>query len=132
MDKNASWIPALGRLLMSVIFLLSGLQKLGTHEATVGYIASQGLPFPDIAYFVAVAVELGGGVLLLVGYQARFAAAVLAVFCIATAFGFHNDFGNQGQMINFLKNITITGGLLQVVAFGAGTLSLDHRRLMTT
>ncbi|MBV9076112.1 MAG: DoxX family protein [Methylobacteriaceae bacterium] len=118
---------AIGRLLLSAIFLLSGVNKLTAAAATQGYIASAGLPFPEIAYWVAVLVEIGGGLLLLVGYQTRLAAAALALFTVAAAFGFHAKFGDQNQFIHFMKNIAIAGGLLQVFAFGAGSFSLDGR-----
>jgi putative oxidoreductase len=87
------------------------------------------LPAPAIAYAIAVIVEIGGGILLVLGFHTRLVALVLAVFCVATAFGFHSNFADQNQMINFMKNIAMTGGLLQVVAFGAGAFSLDNRRL---
>ena len=76
---------------------------------------------------MAVAVELGGGLLLVTGYQARLVAAALALFCFVTAISFHSNFADQNQMINFLKNVMMAGGLLQVVAFGAGAFSLDSR-----
>ncbi len=119
--------PALGRLLIAVIFLLSGFSKMVDPAMTQGYIAAAGLPIPLVAYLIAVAVELGGGALLLVGYQTRLAALALAAFSVAAAFGFHHDFADQNQMIHFLKNLAIAGGLLQVFAFGAGSFSLDAR-----
>jgi putative oxidoreductase len=76
---------------------------------------------------VAVAVELGGGLLLVAGYQARLVAIVLALFSLATALSFHSNFAEQNQMIHFLKNVMMAGGLLQIAAFGAGALSLDNR-----
>jgi putative oxidoreductase len=75
-----------------------------------------------------VIVEVGGGILLLLGYQTRLAALVLAIFSIAAAICFHHNFADQNQMINFMKNLAMAGGLLQVVAFGAGSLSLDAKR----
>src|SRR6266436_4084776 len=98
------YLPALGRLLIAVIFVMSGLGKLADPAGTKAYIVSAGLPFPDLAYFIAIAVELGGGLLLIVGYQTRIAAVVLAVFTVAAAIGFHRDFADQNQMIHFLKN----------------------------
>jgi putative oxidoreductase len=92
-----------------------------------GYIASVGLPLPDLAYLLAIVIEIGGGALLLAGYQTRIAALILAVFSVVTALAFHSDFGDQMQMTNFLKNLAMAGGLLQVVAFGAGSFSLDSR-----
>jgi len=129
MEKHASTIAAIGRILIAVIFVMSGLSKLGASAATQGYIASVGLPLPLLGYVIALAAEIGGGLLLLVGFQTRLIAALLAVFTIATAVFFHNNFADQNTMIHFLKNIMITGGLLQLVAFGSTSLSLDARRL---
>ncbi|MBR1218477.1 DoxX family protein [Bradyrhizobium sp. U87765 SZCCT0131] len=123
-----TYVPALGRLLLAAIFLLSGVGKVFAPGPTQAYIASAGLPAPLLAYIVAVVVEVGGGALLVLGYQTRAVALVLAVFTLAAAFGFHNNFAEQNQMIHFMKNLAITGGLLQVVAFGAGAFSLDGRR----
>lgn len=124
--RDAS-ITALGRVFLALLFLLSGLSKLGSAAATTAYIASAGLPLPGVAYVLTVVVEIGGGLLLLVGFQARLAAAVLAVFTLAAAIVFHHNFADQNQMVHFLKNVAITGGLLQVAAWGAGRWSLDAR-----
>ncbi|WP_421358005.1 DoxX family protein [Agrobacterium rosae] len=128
---NSNYLAATGRLLLAVTFIFSGLGKLMAPEATQGYIASVGLPLPLLSYLLAVAVEVGGGILLVIGYQTRIVSLVIAAFTLATALIFHNDFTDQNQMIHFLKNISIVGGLLQVAAFGAGSLSLDARRLRT-
>jgi putative oxidoreductase len=117
----------IGRLLIGLPFALSGFGKLAAYGATTAYIASAGLLVPPLAYAIAVLVELGGGLLLVAGYQARSVALVMAVFSLATAAAFHNNFADQNQMIHFLKNVVMAGGLLQVVAFGAGALSLDAR-----
>jgi len=85
-------------------------------------------PLPEVAYAIALFVELVLGIALLVGYKTRLAAAGIAVFTVATAFMFHNNLADQIQQIMFLKNLTIVGGLLMVVAFGAGAFSLDNRR----
>jgi len=121
-------LPLVGRILIAAIFLLSGLSKLTAPTATIGYIASAGLPAPTLAYGVALATELGGGLLLVLGYRTRLVAAALAVFAIATALGFHHDFADQNQFTHFFKNLAMAGGLLQVVAFGGGALSVDARR----
>jgi putative oxidoreductase len=125
--KTPSITPAVGRLLMSIIFILSGASKLAAPAATIAYIASTGLPLATLGYAAAVIVELGGGLLLLAGYQTRLVALVLALFSIATALIFHHAFGDQNQMIHFLKNLAMAGGLLQVAAFGAGAFSMDAR-----
>jgi putative oxidoreductase len=121
-------VTLVGRILIASIFLLSGLSKLAAPSFTVGDIASAGLPLPWIGYGIAVAVEIGGGLGLIVGYQTRVAAALLAEFSIAAALAFHNHFADQNQFIHFFKNVAMAGGLLQVVAFGAGRFSLDARR----
>jgi putative oxidoreductase len=125
--RNAS-IASLGRILLAALFLMSGLSKLGAAETTTAYIASAGLPLPGVAYFLTLLVEIGGGLLLLIGFQARASAAVLTIFTIAAAFFFHSNFADQNQAVHFLKNFAIAGGLLQVVAMGAGRLSVDGRR----
>ena len=130
MEKQAPTIAAVGRILIALIFVMSGLTKLGAAEQTQGYIAAVGLPFPLLGYLVALVTEIGVGLLLLVGYRTKIAAAWLAVFTIATAVFFHNNFADQNTMIHFLKNLMITGGLLQIVATGATALSLDARRLV--
>jgi putative oxidoreductase len=116
-----------GRLLIGIPFAMSGFGKLVAYGATTAYIASAGLPVPPLAYAIAVLVELGGGLLLIAGYQARSVALAMAVFSLAAAVSFHNNFADQNQMIHFLKNVMMAGGLLQVVAFGAGAISLDAR-----
>jgi putative oxidoreductase len=120
----ANLVPLIGRLLLAAIFLLSGANKLFAPGPTQAYIAAAGLPVPLVAYVVALVVEIGGGVLLVIGYQARLAALALALFTVVAAIGFHRDFADQNQMIHFLKNLAIAGGLLQVFAFGPGGYSL--------
>jgi putative oxidoreductase len=121
------FLPVIGRVLIALIFLLSGLGKIAAPSGTQAYIASAGLPLPLVAYVIALVVEIGAGVLLIVGYQTRIVALVLAVFTIAAAVGFHHSLADQNQMIHFLKNLAITGGLFQVMAFGAGNFSFDAR-----
>ena len=121
-------LALVGRILLSTIFLISAVGKLTAPAGTIGYIAAAGLPLPQLAYALAVAIELLGGLALVAGYQTRTAAAALAVFSIAAAFGFHGNLGDQNQFVHFLKNVAIAGGLLQLVAFGAGRWSVDARR----
>ena len=122
------YLPFAGRLMIGLPFAMSGLGKLAAYGATTALIGAVGLPFPPLAYAVAVVVELGGGVLLVAGYRARVVATALAVFSLATAVSFHNNFADQNQMIHFLKNVMMAGGILQISAFGAGALSLNNRR----
>ncbi|BEP64435.1 DoxX family protein (plasmid) [Variovorax sp. V213] len=126
--SSASLAPIIGRLLMAAIFLISGVGKLMAPGGTIGYIASVGIPLPELAYAGALAMELGGALLLVVGYRTRWVAAALALFSVVSAVIFHNALGDQNQLFHFLKNLAMAGGLLQVVAFGAGRYSLDERR----
>jgi putative oxidoreductase len=121
------YLPFVGRLLIGLPFAMSGFGKLAAYGQTTAMIAAAGLPFPPLAYAVAVTIELGGGLLLVAGYQVRHVAIVLALFSIATAVSFHSNFTDQNQMIHFLKNVMMAGGLLQIAAFGAGAISLDNR-----
>ncbi|GAA0739570.1 DoxX family protein [Sphingomonas sp. ABOLD] len=123
-----SALPLVGRIGIAAIFLLSGLSKLAAPGATIGYIASSGLPLPQLGFAIALLVELGGSIALILGYRTRIVAGILAAFSVATALAFHSALGDQNQFIDFFKNIAMAGGLLQVVAFGAGGWSLDARR----
>ncbi|MEW9304864.1 DoxX family protein [Labrys neptuniae] len=125
MSSDVRYTPLLGRVLIAAIFLLSGFGKLTAPAATAGYIAAAGLPLPYLGVILAILVELVGGILLIVGYQTRLVALAMAVFSVAAAAFFHNNLGDQNQFIHFFKNIAMAGGLLQVVAFGAGGLSVD-------
>ena len=121
------YLPFAGRLLIGLPFAMSGLGKLAAFGQTTAMIAAAGLPVPPLAYLVAVVLELGGGLLLLAGYQVRLVALALAVFSVAAGVAFHSNFADQNQMIHFLKNVMMAGGLLQIAAFGAGAISLDNR-----
>jgi putative oxidoreductase len=125
--ERFKFLPLLGRILIGGPFVMSGLGKLAAYGATVGYIAAMGLPVPPLAFVLAVLTELGGGLLLLSGYRARVVSVAMAVFCLVTAMFFHHNFADQNQMIHFLKNVMMAGGLLQITYFGAGAFSLDAR-----
>jgi len=123
------YLPFVGRLFIGLPFVVSGLSKLAIYGATIGLIASSRLPLPaPLAYAGAVAVEVGCGLLVVVGYQTRIVAMVLALFCVATAAFFHTNFADPNQTFHFIKNLVMTGGMLQVVANGAGAISIDNRR----
>ncbi len=128
MEQSNRYLPLLGRVMIGAPFIMSGLGKLMAHDATVGYIGSVGLPLPQLAWVIALLVEIGGGALLVSGFRARLVALVMALFALATALSFHRNFADQNQMIHFLKNVMLAGGLLQIVYFGAGPLSIDSSR----
>ncbi|MFL9888828.1 DoxX family protein [Paraburkholderia agricolaris] len=125
MNTSTSSAATLGRILMSSLFLMSGIGKLADPVGTQAYIASKALPWPEAAYVVAIVIELGFGTALVLGYRTRIVAAVMAIFTLATGFTFHDNFADPKQLISFMKNIAITGGFLQVIVWGAGSLSLD-------
>ena len=121
-------LPLVGRIAIAAIFLLSGLSKLAAPVATIGYIQSAGLPAPQLAFAVSASIEVLGSLALILGFRTRIVASILAVFTLATALSFHTNFADQNQFIHFFKNIAMTGGLMQVVAFGTGRFSLDAGR----
>lgn len=132
---NAQGLPLLiARVLLALMFVLAGIGKFTGLEGTAGWIASKGLPVPQLLALGAGIVELVGGVLLIVGFKARWAALALAAFTVLASLLFHAywTLPADKQMMDqlmFLKNLSVTGGLLFVFAFGAGTLSLDARRM---
>ena len=122
--------PLAGRILIALIFVLSGFSKVTGFDGTVGYIASKGLPLPQLGAIGAIIVELGGGILLVLGWKTRWAAAAMLLFTALAALFFHNFWAlppeqAQNQMIHFMKNISMIGGLLYVVVHGGGPLSMD-------
>jgi putative oxidoreductase len=122
-NQAIKYTDAPARVAMSAIFLLSGAGKLSAYAQTQGYMEAYGLPGGLLA--PTIAFEIGAGLALLVGFQTRFVAFLLAGFSIATALVFHRDFGDQTQMIMFLKNVAITGGFLVMAKAGAPGLSVD-------
>jgi putative oxidoreductase len=106
-----AYLLPLARILMSSLFIWDGVLQLRNPVGTAQYVASARVPVPDVA--------------LLVGFKTRWAAALLVLLCLGTAFGVHLPIGDQANMINFYKNLVMTGGLLYVVAYGAGSVSID-------
>lgn len=125
MNVRQRWVSFLGRVLLSLIFIISGITKVMDPAGTIAYIESAHLPMPTLAYVVALFVELGLGLALLVGYRSQLAAAGIALFTFVTALMFHSNMADPVQVIMFLKNTTIIGGLLVVIAFGPGGYSVD-------
>jgi putative oxidoreductase len=127
------YVPAVGRILLSAIFLLSGTMKLLNWEGTAEYMAGHGMPMVQVLLAAAIFFELAGGLSVLLGYYTRLGALALTLFLIPATLTFH-DFWNyeglaqQGQMQHFLKNVAIMGGLIILACQGPGGCSLDHRR----
>jgi putative oxidoreductase len=114
-----------GRFLLALLFLLSGLGKLGAYTATAAYMSAAGVPGALLP--AVIAIEIFGSLAIVLGWKTRMAAFLLAGFSVLTAFIFHNNLADQTQMIMFFKNLSIAGGLLVLAANGAGPLSLDRR-----
>lgn len=122
-----------GRALIALLFIPAGWAKIGGFAGTAGYIASKGLPLPEVAAAIAVAAELGLGILLLVGFQTRWSALLLAVFVAVITPMFHNFWAMPEAQVMmqkqaFFKNFAVVGGLLAFAAFGAGRFSVDGRK----
>jgi len=127
-QTNTGILPLASRILMAAIFVMSGIGKIANPAGTLGYINAMGLPFPELALAGAIGVEVVGGLLLIAGLYTRPVALALAAFSIVTGLVFHSAIADQNQMIHLMKNLAMAGGLLQIAAFGAGSLSLDARR----
>ena len=137
MDPNTSaqlrrFGQLFARVLLCAIFLMSGFGKISDWQGTTGYMAAKGMPAVSLFLAGAILLELGGGLSLLLGFRARAGAAALTLFLIPATLIFHNFWAFEGmdqrlQMINFLKNLAILGGLIQTMVYGAGAFSLDAR-----
>ncbi len=131
MDALNRFGPLVGRILIAFIFVFAGYGKITGFEGTVGYIASKGVPLPQLAAIGAILIEVGGGLMMVFGWKARWAAAAMFVFTLLAALIFHNFWAVpaaevQNTMIHFMKNISMMGGLLYVMVHGSGPLSLDR------
>ena len=115
-----------GRVLLAALFLMTGIGKLGAYSGTAAYMASAGVPGALLP--LVIALEIGGSLAIIVGWHTRIVAFLLAGFTLLSAAIFHTHFVDQTQMLMFMKNVSITGGFLLLVANGAGPLSLDARR----
>ncbi|MGA0609040.1 DoxX family protein [Caldimonas sp. KR1-144] len=125
--------PLVGRILIAALFVPAGIGKIGGFEGTVGYIASKGLPLPQVGAALAIVVEIGVAAALLLGWRTRWAALILALFTLVSGVIFHNYWAvppeqQMAQSIHFWKNMAIVGGLLFVAAHGAGAFALDRQR----
>ncbi len=125
MNTFQSLAAPVGRILISLIFVTSGISKLGNFAGTQGYMESAGVP--GMLLPIVIAVELLGGLAIILGWHTRIAAFLLAGFSMVSAVLFHADFGDQMQMIMFMKNLALAGGFLMIVALGAGPWSIDNR-----
>jgi len=126
-------LSLIGRLLLAALFLPAGISKISGFSGTVGYIASAGLPLPELGAAIAIVVEVGGALALILGFGTRWAALALALFTLVATVVFHNFWAVPAdqmmvQQLMFFKNVAVVGGLLVLAAFGAGAFSMDARR----
>jgi putative oxidoreductase len=131
MKQGSDGLALAGRVLLGLLFVTSGWGKLTAFAGTAEFIASKGLPMPELLAAVTVAIELGGGLALFAGFKARWAALVIAVFTVIITPIFHNFWDApaaqaMNQEINFMKNVSIVGGMLMIMAFGPGKFSIDR------
>ena len=118
-------LDLIGRIFISLIFLLSGFSKINNYEGTVGWMESLGVP--GIFLIPAIVLEIISPIFIIIGYKVKISATLLSLFCIATAFIFHNDFSNQMEFISFMKNIGLAGGFLFLAVNGTKDFSLDKK-----
>ena len=121
----AKILDLIGRIFISGVFLLSGFNKIGNYDGTVGWMESFSLP--GFLLIPAIVLEILTPILIIIGYQTRIAAAALSLFCLATAIIFHSDFSDQMQLVAFMKNIALAGGFLFLVVNGARGYCLDKK-----
>ena len=122
----ANVLDLIGRIFISALFLISAFNKIFNLDGSIGWM--EGFGVPGFLIYPAIAVEIILPVFVVVGYQARIAAGVLAIFCVATAFIFHFDFSNQSQLVSFLKNLGLAGGFLFIVANGTKDWAVDKKK----
>ena len=113
------------RILISTLFLINGIFKITNYDGTLGWMEGYGVP--GILLIPTIILEILGPILIIIGYQTKITAALLSLFCLATAVIFHNDFSDQMQLTSFLKNIALAGGFLFLVINGSKKFSLDNK-----
>ena len=118
-------LDLVGRIFISLVFLLSGINKIGNYEGTIGWMESLGIP--GIFLIPAIILEIGAPILIMIGYKVKISAALLSLFCIATAIIFHTDFSIQMQFVSFMKNIALAGGFLFLVINETKEFSLERK-----
>ena len=119
-------LDLIGRILISALFLISAFNKVFNLDGSMGWM--EGFGVPGFLIFPAIVIEIILPILVIVGYQARIAAGVLAIFCLLTAFIFHFDFSDQSQLVSFLKNVGLAGGFLFIVANGTKGWAVDKEK----
>jgi len=124
--------PLVGRILLSAIFLISGIGKIGGFAGTAGYMASKGIPMVDVLLAITIVIEIGAALMIIGGFKARLGATALFLWMIPVTFMFHNYWAMPAdqqmiQQIMFMKNLGLMGGMLYIMAFGSGPMSIDKK-----
>jgi len=127
LTNNSAYIAPFGRLLITFMFIMSGFSKMSNYSNTTAWMEMLGISGALLP--IVISLEIFGGIAILIGWQVRVISLLLAGFCVLTAVVFHSDFADQNQMTQFMKNITIAGGFVFLIAHGAGNFSLDNRKL---
>ena len=125
--------PLVGRVLLALIFIIAGFGKITGFEGTVGYMQAYNMPMTQVLAVIAIIIELGGGIMIALGWKARLAAAAIFIFVLIASFVFHAFWAvpaDQAQLQNimFMKNLAIMGGMLYIIVYGSGPLSVDKNR----
>ncbi len=123
--KAQEFAAPIGRVLIALVFLMAGLNKIGTYDNVAGYMDSMGVPGALLP--LVILVEVVGAIAIILGFKTRIAAFLLAGFCVLSALIFHSNFADQNEMVQFMKNLAIAGGFLSLFVHGAGSYSLDNR-----
>lgn len=121
-----NFYPLIGRVLISVIFLISGINKIFNFGGTQQFMEMKGMPLTSILLIAAIIIEVFGAIAIILGYKAKWAALILIIFMIPTTLIFHLNLGDQMQQIQFLKNLAMIGGLIYVALFGSGPFSMEY------
>lgn len=120
--------PVIGRVLIALIFVLSGFGKIMNFNGTLGFMQSVGIPFTAFALVIVIAIELLGGIFLILGLKTKWVTGILIIYTAIAALIFHTNFADQNQMAHFMKNLAIIGGLILIANYGPGRFSLDKNK----
>lgn len=127
MSPTKKFAAPIGRLLIALIFVMSGLNKIDNYSNVAGWMESMGVPGVLLLLPLVIVFEVLGGLAIIIGWQTRYTALLLSGFCLLSALIFHANFADQNEMIHFMKNLALSGGFLFLVAHGGGNYALDNR-----
>ena len=133
MENVKMYGPLVGRVMLALMFIIAGFEKITGFEGTIGYMQAHNMPMTQVLAVIAIIIELGGGIMIAVGWKARWAAAALFIFVLVASYVFHAFWAvpaDQAQLQNvlFMKNLAVMGGMLYIIVYGSGPLSVDKNR----